>query len=80
MTECIQVAEAAVWSLSIVMDAPGLDEDSCFAPRAEPLDTQALVAELAVKALVGAVLPRLARLVEDDGDASMRTHSRGCPG
>jgi len=30
------------------MDAPGLDEDGRFAPRAEPLDTQSLVAELAV--------------------------------
>jgi hypothetical protein len=34
--------------------APSFDEDDRFAARVEPFDTQALIAEFAVKALVGA--------------------------
>ena len=67
-----QVAEAAVGPDGVVVDAPGLDEDGRFGPGSEPLDAQALIAELAVEALIGAILPRLAGVVEDGGDAGMR--------
>ena len=52
--------------------APGLDEHAALAARAEPFDRQALVAELAVEALIRAVLPWLARIVEHGGDAGLR--------
>ena len=54
--------QAAVGTYLVVVIAPGFDQDSGFAARTEPLDGQTLVAELAVEALVGAVLPRLAAL------------------
>jgi hypothetical protein len=44
----------------VVVPPPCLDEDLGLGSAAEPLDAQALVAELVVKALVGAILPRLA--------------------
>lgn len=55
-----QVLQAAVRPDLVVVLTPGLDDDLGLATRAEPLDGQALVAKLAVEALVGAVLPRLA--------------------
>ncbi len=64
-----QVLQAALRPGLVVVLAPGLDDDLGFAARAEPFDGQALVAELAVEALVGAVLPGLARVVEHGRDA-----------
>ena len=63
-----QVAEAAVGPDGVVVDAPGLDEDGRFAPGSEPLDAQTFVPELAVEAFIGAILPRLAGVL----DASRR--------
>ena len=56
----------------VVVIAPGFDQHGSFAARAEPLDRQALVAELAIEDLVGAVLPRLASIVEHGDDARPR--------
>src|SRR5688572_5413072 len=46
---------------TVVVDAPGFDEGSCFGAVPEPFLVQALIAKSAVEALVGAILPRLAR-------------------
>jgi hypothetical protein len=46
----------------VVVLASGLDQDARLASGAEPFGIQALVAQAAVEALVGAVLPRLAGL------------------
>ena len=59
-----QVLQAAVWPDLVVVLAPGFDDDAGLAARAEPFDGQALVAEFAIEAFIGAVLPRLARIVE----------------
>ena len=48
----------------VVVSAPSFDDDARFSTTAEPFDRQALIAELAVEALIGAVLPRLARVDE----------------
>ncbi len=62
-----QVLQIVVWTDLVVVVAPSLDQNACLAARAEPLDGQALVAELAVVAFVSPVLPRLARIVEHRG-------------
>ena len=49
-----------MWTHGIVVPPPSFDDDLRFATAAEPLEVQALVAEAPVKALVHAVLPRLA--------------------
>jgi len=49
-------------SNGIVVQTPCFDDDLRFATTAEPFDAQAFVAELAVEALVGTVLPWLARV------------------
>lgn len=41
----------------IVLTAPGLDHDARLGAAAEPLEQQKLVAELAVKAFIGSLLP-----------------------
>ena len=64
-----QVLQAAVGTYLVVVIAPGFDQGSGFAARTEPLDGQTLVAELAVEAFVGAVLPGLAGIVEHGGNA-----------
>ena len=64
-----QVVEARVRAHRVVMLAPGLDDDLGLAPRAEPLDAQALVTEFAVERFVGAVLPRLSGVDERGFDA-----------
>jgi hypothetical protein len=46
----------------IAMASPLLDDDACLHAVAEVFHGQALVAELAIETLIGAVLPRLARL------------------
>ena len=47
------------------------DDDLCLCTRPEPLDAQALVAQLAVEALVVAVLPGLAGIDQRRADAGM---------
>ena len=54
----------------IVMAPPDFDEDARFGAAAKPFHAQALVAELAVEALVVAVLPRLAGI--DQGGVDLR--------
>ncbi len=49
-------------SILVVVTTPVFDHDLRIDPILEPLQAQALVAELAVEALVGTVLPRLARI------------------
>src|SRR5690625_3538832 len=44
----------------IVVPAPILDDDPCLQAITKPLHGQTLVTEFAVKAFIGAVLPRLA--------------------
>ena len=53
------VIEARMRPYVIVMTPPDFDEDACFGATAKPLHAQAFVAELAVEALIGAVLPRV---------------------
>lgn len=54
------VAEAQVRSHLVVVLPPELDDGDDLRPGAQPLETEALVAELPVEALLGAVLPGLA--------------------
>lgn len=53
----------------VVVAAPGFNQNGGFAARTEPLDGQKFVAERAVGAFVGAVLPRLAGIAEQGGNA-----------
>ena len=53
----------------VVMPAPALDHHLRLGPRAEPLQAQALVAELAVEALRRAILPGLAGIDQRRADA-----------
>ena len=55
-----------------VVIAPSFDQHGGLATRTEPFNGQALVAELAIEALVGAVLPGLTGIVEHSGDARVR--------
>ena len=48
----------------VVVPTPGFDHDTRFLAAPEPFEGQALVAELAVEALIGAVLPGFARIVQ----------------
>src|SRR6185312_4715481 len=64
-----QVVEAGVRAHGVVVLAPRLDDDLGFASRTKPLDTQTLVAELAVEPFVGAVLPRHAMIDKRGLDA-----------
>lgn len=53
----------------VVVPPPGLDQHLGLEPIPEPLHAQALITELAVEALGGAILPRLARFDEGGLDA-----------
>ena len=57
-----QVVQAAVRPNGVLVPPPGLDDDACLASGPEPFDVQTLVSQPAVEALVGAVLPGLARV------------------
>lgn len=46
-----------MWPDLVVVAAPYLDGHDGLGPAAEPLEAEALVAELVVEALIGAVLP-----------------------
>jgi hypothetical protein len=48
----------------VVMAAPVLDQDTGFVPGAKPFLVQAFIAQTPFEALVGAVLPRLPRIVQ----------------
>ena len=50
--------------IAAVVQAPSFDEDDGFAARPEPFDARALIAEFAVEALIGSVLPGLSRVDE----------------
>ena len=52
-----QVVQAAVRPDGVEVKAPGFDNDLRLGRRSEPVDAQALVAELAIEALVVGVLP-----------------------
>ena len=55
-----EIAQARVRPHGVVVLSPGLDQGHRFLPGSEPLHVEALVAEAAIEALVGAVLPWLA--------------------
>ena len=67
-----QVLQGAVRTYLVVVVPPCLNQDDDLTARAEPLDGQALIAELSVEALVSAALPGLAWIVEDSGNAGLR--------
>jgi hypothetical protein len=67
-----QVVESAVRAHGVVVAAPSLDHDLGLGARAELLERQALVAQLAVEALVAAVLPGLTTVDQRGGDAALR--------
>jgi hypothetical protein len=58
------VLQTRMRSHLVVMATPVLDQDSGFLPRSEPLLVQTLIAKLPIEALIGAVLPRLAWIVQ----------------
>src|SRR5512134_1340337 len=64
-----QVLEAAVRTYRVVVTAPVFDHDTSLGARAEPLQGQTFIAELPVEALVGTVLPGLARVDQRRLDA-----------
>lgn len=57
-----QVRDARMRSHRVVVLPPDFDDRLGFAPGAEPLEAQALIAEAAVERFVGTVLPWLARI------------------
>jgi hypothetical protein len=65
------VVQAAVGAHGVVVVSPGFDDHTGFPARPEPLQGQAFVAELAVEALVGAVLPGLAGVAQRCADARL---------
>lgn len=65
-----QVGEAAVRTDGVVVATPSLDHDLGLGTRAEPLQAEALVAQLAVEAFVAAVLRRLAGIDQRRADAA----------
>src|SRR5512135_2489301 len=58
------VLQTRMGSHIIVMAPPDFDEDACFGAATKPFHVQARVPELAIEALVGTVLPRLAGIDE----------------
>jgi hypothetical protein len=53
-----QVAQRAVWAYLVVIDPPGFDDLSRAVQCQKPVLVEAFLAELAMKALDAAVLPR----------------------
>jgi len=66
------IAEAAMRALRIVLLPERTGDGLRFQHAAEQLPIKAFVAEAAIEALIHAVLPRAARLVKADPDASLR--------
>ena len=58
------VLQTRMRSHLVVMTAPVLDQDTGFLSRSEPLLVQTLIAKPPVEALIGAVLPGLAGVVQ----------------
>jgi hypothetical protein len=58
------VLQARMRTDLVVVAAPSLDHDTGLVPGSKPLLVQALIARPPVEALVGAVLPRLAWIVQ----------------
>jgi hypothetical protein len=58
------VLQTRMRSHLVVVAAPVLDQSTGFLPRPEPLLVQTLIAKPTIEALIGAVLPRLARIVQ----------------
>lgn len=67
-----EVSQAAVGPHRVVVVAPSLDDYCGLLARSEPLQREALIAQLAVEALISPVLPRLARVAQRGCDASLR--------
>ena len=71
------VVETRMWPHGIVVPAPDFDNHLRFTTTAEPLQAQAFVAEAAIEALVGTVLPGLTRVDQcrlDAGDLEPLRH------
>ena len=64
-----QVVQAHMRSNGVVMLSPGFDDDLGLGTSAEPLETQAFIAEFAVEGFGGTVLPGLARIDQRGIDA-----------
>lgn len=64
-----QVVQAHMRPDGVVILPPSLDDDLGLSAGAEPLDAQALIAELAVEGFARAVLPRLAGVDQGGIDA-----------
>lgn len=70
------VVQAAVRAHGVVVASPSFDDDRRLLAQAEPLQQQALFAELAVEAFVCAVLPGLALVAQ----GCCRRFTPGWPG
>ena len=57
-----QVRETGMGTYGVVVLAPGFDDDGSFASAAEPLQVQALIAQLSVEGFVSAILPGASRI------------------
>ena len=66
-----EVVQAAVGAHRVVVVPPGFDDHGSLLAGPELLQRQTLVAQLAVEAFVGAVLPRLARVAQGGCDARL---------
>ena len=58
------VLQTRMRSHRVVMTAPVLDQGPNFLPRSEPILVQTLIAKPPIEALIGVVLPRLAKVVQ----------------
>ena len=66
-----EVVQAAVGTHRVVVVPPCFNDHGGLLSGSEPLQRQTLVAQLAVEAFVGPVLPRLARVAQGGCDASL---------
>lgn len=66
-----EVVKAAVGTRRVVVVPPGFSDHGGLLSRSEPLQRQTFVAQLAVEAFVGPVLPKLARIAQGGCDASL---------
>jgi len=67
-----KAVQAAVWAHRVVVVPPGFNDHGSLLSGSEPLQRQALVAQLAVEAFVGAVLPMLTRVAQGDCYSNLR--------
>ena len=66
-----EVVQAAMGAHRVVVVPPGLNDHSGLLAGPEPLQRQTLVTQLAVETLIGAVLPRLARVAQRGCNAGL---------